>query len=455
MKKYINICLWAVVVMSSLSLASCKNEVDEIFDDDAVARLDKAKNNYISILTNNGEGCRWQMEYFANADEPGYIYLMTFAKDGTVTISGRNEWIDHVVGGSGTLKTYGSEVSLWEVITDNGPVLSFNTFNKYFHLFADPEDIPAAAGASSDNDTDETGYGHEGDYEFDLMKYSNDTLYITGKKYGIDMIMTRVPDKYADKDDVTYMDEVVALTDSFFNAKLPQVYLNLPDGNRWIVKEGASGIIKMFREGADEISTSEYHNIIITHDGVSFMNPVTIDGVTMQHFDKQDDGSLLSRSDGQTTMTADELSLIFSDQDFTWWMYPENAGGTYADYCAILNDELYSYNKTSLEYMQITYEAANSCYSVGFYAKKGAAKYLPKYYADMEVIGENQVKFVINKEGDRTGKSYITNCPTIGTILDLINSSTFELSANSLLLPINMRLETVGNTSDYMVWTLQ
>ena len=72
----------------------------------------------------------------------------------------------------------------------------------------------------SDEDTDETGYGHEGDYEFDLMKYSGDTLYISGKKYGIDMIMTRVN---ADIDDHVYMDEVIAMADSFFNAKMIQL----------------------------------------------------------------------------------------------------------------------------------------------------------------------------------------------------------------------------------------
>lgn len=452
MKKYINIFLWAVVAMSAFTFASCKNEVDEIFDEDAVARLQDAKNNYINILTNNGQGAKWQMEYYANSDEPGYIYLMTFRTDGSVTISGKNTWIDFVDGGSGTLKAFGSQVSLWEVITDNGPVLSFNSFNKYFHLFADPEDIPAAAGASSDSDTDETGYGHEGDYEFDLMKYSNDTLYITGKKYGIDMIMTRVDDNI---DDQVYMDKVVALTDSFFSAKLPQVYINLPNGVRWIAKEGATGIIKMFREDADEISTAEYHNIIITNNGVSFMNPVTIDGVTMQHFDKQPDGSLLSRSDGQTTMTADELSLIFTHQSYTWFMYPTNVGGDFADCIASISAELMEYNKTTLEYVQLAYDASKECYVLSLYARKGAAKYYPKYYANLTIVGDRQVKFDIDGTGDKNGQTYMNKCPSIRTYLELLNATTFDMSASSLLLPANMKLEASGNNSNYTIWTLQ
>ena len=243
MKKFLNISLWSLLALSALTLGSCKNEVDEIFDEDAVTRLEKAKAQFTDILTSNGG--KWQMEYYANADEPGYIYVMTFRTDGSVTISGKNKWIGGLSGSIGTV-AYGSETSLWDVITDNGPVLSFNSFNKYFHLFADPEDIYEG----KEDEPDETGRGHEGDYEFDLMKYSNDTLYVSGKKYGINMIMTRIDETI---DDEVYMDEVVAMADSFFHRKIPQVYINLPNGVRWIVKNGATSILKMFREGDDEV----------------------------------------------------------------------------------------------------------------------------------------------------------------------------------------------------------
>ena len=155
MKKYFNIFLLALVALASLTLVSCKNETEEIFDEDAITRLEKAKADFINILTDKGG--KWQMQYYANSDEPGYVYVMTFRTDGSVTISGKNQWIGYVEGESLNVPTYGSQTSLWDVITDNGPVLSFNSFNKYFHVFADPEDIPSL----SDEDTDETGYGHE------------------------------------------------------------------------------------------------------------------------------------------------------------------------------------------------------------------------------------------------------------------------------------------------------
>ena len=443
MKKFLNISLLSLVAFSSLMLGSCKNEVDEIFDEDAVARLEKAKAEYFDILTSNGG--KWQMEYFANSEEPGYIYLMTFDKNGSVTISGKNQWIGLIQGQNFGTLGYGSETSLWDVITDNGPVLSLNSYNKFFHLFADPEDIP-----STDTEaTDETGYGHEGDYEFDLMKYSNDTLYITGKKYGIDMIMTRVR---SDVEDEVYINEVVAMADSFFNAKIPQVYINLPNGVRWIVKDGATSILKMFREGADEISTAEYHNVIITHDGLSFMNPVTIDGYLIQNFIRQADGSLLCRDDNQTTMTADPLATVFQGTTLTWRLDQNNVGGVFAQYLPQIASELTAYNKSTLVYVQIAYLTAKSCYAITFNVKKGATKINPTYYMTMDAPSDTQMKFNVAAEGDAAGQLYAQKVPTMRAFVDAMGTGTYNMSANSLLAPVNMKL-TQG--SDYMVWNIQ
>ena len=447
MKKYINIFLLAIVAVASLSLSSCKNETDVIFDEDAVARLDAAKAEYTNILTDKGG--KWQMEYFANSDEQGYIYLMTFRNDGSVTISGMNKWISYVSGSGGTTGTnaYGSATSLWEVIADNGPVLSFNSFNKYFHLFADPEDIPS----SSEEDDDETGYGHEGDYEFDIMKYSNDTLYITGKKHGIDMIMTRVDANY---DDEVYMNEVIAMADSFFNAKIPYVYINLPNGVRYIVKNGATSILSMYKEGEDEISTKESYNIIITHDGLSFMTPITLDGYVIQNFNRQADGSLLCRDDQQTTMTADELSTVFTNQTLAWRLDVSNAGGVFANYLTNLAQELKDYNKSNLSYAQLSYDNNLETFILTFFVKKGSNTFKPTFYLTMDKVGETQVKMNFAAEGDKAAQTYSDRCPSMKAIIDELGSHTFNMSANSLLAPVNMKLTQSDNSANYTVWNL-
>lgn len=456
MKKFLNISMLALVALSSLSLASCKNEIEDIFDEDAIARLDKAKAQYSDILTDKGG--KWQLEYYANSNEQGYIYLMTFAQDGSVTISGNNKWINYVQSGSANTPAYGSQVSMWEVIADNGPVLSFNTYNKFFHLFADPYDIPSVGGVSSQDDVNENGYGHEGDYEFDIMKYveseAGDTLFLTGKKYNLNMIMTRVP---ATVDDEVYMNEVIAMADSFFNAKVPQVYINLPNGVRWVVKNGATSILKMFREDADEISTAENHNVIITHDGLSFMDPLTIDGYTIQNFIRQADGSLLCRDDNQTTMTADHLSTVLADKNLTWrcTLSGSNCGGRYTDLVAQLVDELKAYNKSTLQYAQIAYLPETDVYALSFNIKKGSVKYNPTYYITMDVTGNEQVKFSAAAEGDKMGETYASKCPSIRAVVDALASGALNLSTNSLLAPVNMTTAESDNAANFLVWNLQ
>lgn len=446
MKKYINIFLLAIVAVATLSLTSCTNELDEIFDEDAVARLDAAKAEYSNILTDKGG--KWQLEYFANSNEQGYIYLMTFKNDGSVTISGMNKWISFVDGSSTTgSNAYGSATSLWEVIADNGPVLSLNSFNKYFHLFADPEDIPS----SSDEDDDETGYGHEGDYEFDIMKYSNDTLYISGKKHGIDMIMTRVDANY---DDQVYMNEVIAMADSFFNAKIPYVYINLPNDVRYIVKNGATSILSMYKEGEDEISTSESYNIIITHDGLSFMTPITLDGYVIQNFTRQPDGSLLCRDDQQTTMTADDLSAVFANKTLSWRMDVNKAGGVFASYITSLAQELKDYNKSNLVYVQMNYDNTIESYICTFFVKKGSSTFKPTFYLTLDQVGETQIKMNFAAEGDKAAQTYSERCPSMKAIVDELGSQTYNMSANSLLAPVNMTLSQSDAPANYSLWNL-
>jgi len=334
-------------------------------------------------------------------------------------------------------------------------VLSLNTYNPYFHLFADPYDIPSSGSTSTDTDINENGYGHEGDYEFDIMRYvegaEGDTLFVTGKKYNRDMIMTRVR---ADVEDEVYMAEVVAMADSFFNAKVPQVYINLPNDVRWIVKNGATSILKMFREGDDEISTSENHNVIITHDGLSFKEPIVLDGYKIQNFIRQADGSLLCRDDHQTTMTADPLGDMFTNKNLIWKTEFKEMGGKFAQLVSAIGDELKAYNKSSLQYAQIEYDATLDCFKLFLNVKKGSVKYNPTYYITPATVNDTQVSYTVAAEGDRYGELYTKNCPSIRAFADAM-AAMYDLTANSLLAPVKMKLSEAANHDNYIVWNLQ
>lgn len=107
-----------------------------------------------------------------------------FSSDGSVTMGMNNRFSND---------TYVSDRSLWDIITDDGPVLSFSTYNDCIHAFCDPNDLPTSirGGGSS-----VTGLGAEGDYEFVITDLQDNAEQgtIKGKKRGTYVRMTRLPE---------------------------------------------------------------------------------------------------------------------------------------------------------------------------------------------------------------------------------------------------------------------
>lgn len=451
MKKLYKFSAIAAVLMSA-SLASCNHEEADIFDQNAAHRTEEARKMYKEILLDKGG--KWQMEYFTTEEEHGYVYLFTFRNDGTVTISGNNEYITKLTNIDSNVPSYGSETSMWTILSDNGPVLSFNSYNTIFHLFATPEDIPGT-------ERDEQGYGHSGDYEFDLMKFSNDTLYLEGKKSGAEIIMTRIA---PETDDETYLNEVVALADSFFNAKVPAVYVNLPGGYRHVVLDGATQLPKFYPETGDYITEYVGRNAIITHDGFTLGKPLTlrdsIDGndYTIQHFIRQKDGSLLCTDDNRITITADALNKVVGDERLLWRVNAADCKGELGTAFAGLNTGFKAYNGSSLVYFNIGLNVLNNTKSpytmvVRIKTKRGSYLNMSVPYT-VEYTGKDEIKFVLG-EMDNNMKTFIDKVPAFQTMMNKLASSTFKCSSNSLIAPVNMVLTDSSDASSALGISIQ
>lgn len=442
-------------LLAGVALSSCNNEEADIFDQSAAHRTEEAKQMYKDILVD--QGGKWQMEYFTTEDEHGYVYLFTFKKDGSVKISGHNEYITKITNNVANYSSFGSEESLWDVISDNGPVLTFNSYNKYFHLFADPEDVP-------DTELDEQGYGHSGDYEFDLMKFSNDTLYLEGKKHGASIIMTRIP---STTDDETYLNEVVALADSFFNAKIPAVYVNLPGGYRHVVLDGASQLPKFYPETGDYITEWVGRNAIITHDGFTLGHPLTlrdsIDGndYTIQHFIRQKDGSLLCTDDNRITITADALSKVATDKKLTWRIDGAKSKGDLGTFFNGITKDMKAYNGSSLSYMNFgytNYKETDYVNTLFVYIKmKQAGRFsVITFPYEVSVIDNETFKVTfLTDQLDQNTTVYLSKCPSLQAFINKLGSITLKCSSSSVLAPVTMVETDVADASSYLVLSVQ
>ncbi|MDE7406933.1 MAG: DUF4302 domain-containing protein, partial [Muribaculaceae bacterium] len=188
----------ALGAVALTGFTACSDDEANVFEDSAAIRLENYKKQYEEILVDKGG--KWAMEYFTNEEEPGYVFVMTFNKNGGVEVTGMNKYVDLEYNTTNAAHT---AESAWEIITDNGPVLTFNTYNDVFHIFSRPEDIQdGKTNPDTGREIIETGYGHSGDYEFMFMEVQDEnTVRLRGKKRGYATYLRRLP---ADTDDATY-----------------------------------------------------------------------------------------------------------------------------------------------------------------------------------------------------------------------------------------------------------
>lgn len=89
-------------------------------------------------------------------------------------------------------------------------------------------------------DIDETGFGHEGDYEFQIMEVSEDknTVRMLGKKRLYHIYLHRLDPS---TDVKAYMDEYKEIEKTIFNKDVPNFLMFDSKGEEYVVKGAYTG----------------------------------------------------------------------------------------------------------------------------------------------------------------------------------------------------------------------
>ena len=185
MRKFL---LYIMGVISMLSFQSCLHDDKELFDESAAERLEHATEETKQILESSTSG--WAFQYYLGDEytSGGCTYLVKF-KDGKADVA-----LDLV--DDPTNITHSS----YDVVKDQGPVLTFDTYNEWMHYFANP---------NSDGTT------NGGDFEFSVMKISNDTIDLKGRTTGNKMRLIRLPEN---TDWTTYFNAIYDFEDNMFDS---------------------------------------------------------------------------------------------------------------------------------------------------------------------------------------------------------------------------------------------
>ena len=270
-----------------------------LFDKTAAERLNETKAVYSERLWASPNG--WAMQYYPTNDNEapkgrGYLLLCRFYKDGSVDVAMKN---------SASNNYYDiHEHSLWEILIDNGPVLSFNSYNHVLHTFSSPEFL-------------DKGRGYEGDYEFIIVDAPADGSYLMlkGKKRGTYNLLTPLD---SDVDYEQYLNDISAFQDKMFASDAPTFnVINFGD-SIYKMEDANDGIPNIYPYNGDKVMEQSFNPFLITKRGDDFYlrfrdkHEVTPGGETVQDFryDAEQD-MFVSVDNDHYTITGDQPSRFF------------------------------------------------------------------------------------------------------------------------------------------------
>ena len=433
-----------IAAFAALALTACSNSQDEIFDQSAAERLEQYKKDYTEVLT--ADGGLWTMEYFSNEEEPGYLFVMKFSTDGSVTISANHKWI----GGE-----FKQQTSLWKMIADNGPVLSFNSYNSLFHIFSDPANItgPDAPKGDNDDDINETGYGHNGDYEFQVMDVSEDrnTVRLLGKKRLINIYLRRLN---ADTDVQAYMDEYKKIETNLFCKEINNLIFVESNGERYVVNNAYKGILSIYPEAGDPVDQTRSGNFIITTNGIRFMKPLEFVNAAkeekcIEEFKFVNNYSLALVDDENSVLNAGSFEEFIYNNKRTLKVDLKSLSGSVKDNVDALNAQikaLYNYKSAALNDFVFEYNESSKTYVAKLSFRISSKGYDTNKFNTVFSDADGAAKISINGAFDDGSQLALNAYSELQNLFNLLNSSTMQYTSGSECGPKNITL-SLGNGS--------
>lgn len=293
----------------SLLVTSCTFEEENIFPETSAIRIENTKSAYFNTLCNSTNG--WVMEYFPNPTTEGYTFLAKFNKSGAAYLAGKNKYLSNKMA---------TDTCMFQLIADDGPVLTFNTFGKngVLHLFANPQD-PLG---SSDLD----GIGLGGDYEFIVIKATATEVKLKGKKWGAYVYLHKLDENQVWSQ---YFDQLDNMNTMLF-ANTKNILSLIVGTDTMPAYNGSTHIFKITKAGEDPLVDGVSIPFIITATGLRLYAPYNTNGADYQNFVLSTDKQRLNCTDSPANgyLAGPNPAKNFMSNTTTWNFLLNNTMGT-------------------------------------------------------------------------------------------------------------------------------
>lgn len=284
--KFRNILPLVAALVSAMSLPSCLKDQADIFDEPASTRLNNALAHARDVLASAENG--WKMYYYPDLDYGGYAFTLQFT-DKEVTVG--SELFPEEDG-------YQFVTSNYKMTTDDGPVISMDTYNEVFHFLSTP------------NSNLYEAYG--GDFEFLILQAEADSVTLKGKKNG--NIFKLYP---LDKAPEQFLANIDKLSSSFFIGSARTTVTNGATVAEFDLDNRQFSIARKNADFGEALESP----FIFTEDGFSLYEVLDFQGVKFKEFTYDAENRTVTGSGITFTMIIPDGYIPYEDYAGQYTLY--------------------------------------------------------------------------------------------------------------------------------------
>ena len=298
----------ACIAVVAAVLAGCSRfEEEDLFDESASLRImhfnQELRSRLIEQSRDDNNG--WVIQYFVASDFEGFNLFGSFYDNGKVKLAGNHRFLREGKAGK-----YTECFSVYDVLSEDGPVLAFNTWNDVLTVFVDPVD-PSSAPSSLVSD----GEGMHGDQNLVFQGYKGDNIMFCGERNSANVRFVPCDRPWED-----YINDTETTKNKITNTTITSYYVVCGTDTLYF-KNLRNGLITYCERINDPLFPSTI-NCVFTPNGFYLQHRNNIKGTTFQEFTLASDGTCLMSENDSVQVFATWDNYIINHTD-VWEMDAE------------------------------------------------------------------------------------------------------------------------------------
>lgn len=292
-----------VALLATIFVGCSHFEEEDLFEESASQRImhfnEDLQSRLVEQSANGNNG--WVIQYFVASEYEGFNLFGSFYENGKVKLASNHRFLR-----GGSAGKFTESESFYEVLSEDGPVLAFNTWNDILTVFVDPVD-PTQAPSTLIGD----GEGMYGDQNLVFQGYKDNTILFSGERNSGKVRFVPCDRPWQD-----YINDTEANKKYITSTSIESYYVVCGTDTLYF-KNLRNGIFTYCERVDDPLFPSTI-NCVFTPDGFYLQHRNSIGGTTFQEFRLTEDKSCLLSENDSVRVIAMWDNYVIKHTDVLW-----------------------------------------------------------------------------------------------------------------------------------------